>query len=700
MLSLLARASLEGALLALVVWLACRAMPRLSPAVRALLWWCVAAKFVVALLPVAPIGVPVLPSAPLPREVISAVTPEAGGATMPSSSRTVAPERANRTSLVASAGEPARRNGPGLPWTAILVSLWALGLGVSLTRTLRSWKETRGVVSRSQAGSAPLHEVVRELSALLGLRRIADVRASSEIESPLITGIRRPVILVPTHSFALLSAEQQRMALCHELAHMKRGDLWLGCIPAVVERCFFFHPVARLAAREYAFWREAACDEAVLQSLGASPQSYGRLLLALGVSRPQATFSAAGAAWSFSNLKRRITMLGHSSSTTFGARMAGTAVAALAIIAVAPVKAVARTAAPAAAAYYPSPVTMTEFEESASAGLVQQDSTMAHVARQHPSTHAGQHARTQVELQARQKQHAQQLHHAQTKQAIEAQHARQAQQAQQSHQSHQSQQSQQAQHALTAQRAATERHEARAHDEVTGQHATIAQTAASGQQERGSQQDLRFVYFSDDRNTTMSGSSGDVSRARQYRRSGEPLLWFRRDGQEYIVRDEKVLREVEELWAPVSRVGQEQGKVGAKQGEIGAEQGRHGAQQGKVGAKLGVLGARQGVIGAQLGLLSARESEGVSASERREIEREREKLERDMRQLEVEMRAVNDEMRNVAPPSRRLGEDMEKLGREMEVLGAQMETASKRANAGMRTLMERAVRSGAAEAVR
>src|SRR3990170_3363684 len=94
-----------------------------------------------------------------------------------------------------------------------------------------------------------------------------------------------------------------------ELAAHPRGDPALGCVPALAERIFFFHPLVRLAAREYAFWREAACDAAVLTALGTMPQAYGRLLLDLGVAQPPATLSAAGAAWSFSNLKRRIVML-------------------------------------------------------------------------------------------------------------------------------------------------------------------------------------------------------------------------------------------------------------------------------------------------------------------------------------------------------------------------------------------------------
>jgi bla regulator protein BlaR1 len=328
MLSHLARASLEGAVLAACVWLACRALPRMSPGVRALLWWCVAAKFVVALVWLTPIGVPVLPRAAL----------EAPAAAVATAAATLPPPEA--------AASPAPGSGaPAIPWTALLVGAWALGLGVSLLRTLRGWRRTREVVSRSLPAGEELHAAVRELSGRLASRRRVDVRVSAEVESPVVVGVRRPVILVPAAAFAALSPDQRRMALCHEIAHLKRGDLWLGCVPAAAERCFFFHPLARLAAREYAFWREAACDEAVLTTLGASPQSYGRMLLALGVSRRTAAFSAAGAAWSFQNLKRRITMLDRTSPLSLRGRALAACVVVAAILAVAPVRAVARSAA-------------------------------------------------------------------------------------------------------------------------------------------------------------------------------------------------------------------------------------------------------------------------------------------------------------------------------------------------------------------
>jgi bla regulator protein blaR1 len=590
MLSHILRASLEGAVLAAAVWLACRALPRMSPGVRTLLWWCVAAKFVVALVWLTPIGVPVLP-----RAAVDA------SSSAPSASPVIAPAIPPRTvgGGLFDAAPVTESGAPAIPWTALLVGAWALGVGASLLRTAQGWRRTRGVVARSVPADEGLHAMARELSGRMGRRWTVDVRASAEVESPLIVGVRRPVILVPARGFAALAPDQQRLALCHELAHLRRGDLWLGCIPAAAERCFFFHPLARLAAREYAFWREAACDEAVLTTLGASPQSYGRMLLALGVSRRTAAFSAAGAAWSFQNLKRRITMLDRTSPSSLRGRAIAAGAVAAALLAIAPVKAVARAASP-------------------------ETPTAAPIAVPAPRTAPA---------------------------AVPA----------------------------TAAAART----------VTP---AVPETVARAE-------DVEFILFSEDGTVSMAGSTENRERAERHRRPGEPMLWFRHEGREYVVRDRAVLREVEALWDPVSRIGAEQGRIGEQMGEIGEAQGHVGAQQGEIGARQGELGGRMGEIGARIAALSTRSIGNRSDSERRAIERELAQLEEESSRLGEQMDALSQEMEALDVPMHSRDGEMEALGAEMEVLNGRMETAMERANREMEPLMRRAIGSGAAVSV-
>ena len=132
------------------------------------------------------------------------------------------------------------------------------------------------------------------------------------------------------------------MTLCHELVHVRRHDLALGWVPALAERLFFFHPLARVAAREYLIAREAACDAAVLRALDVAPQEYGRLLLRFGVTRPEPGFSATGASSSTSSLRRRLDML-HHITLSRTSRRATWLLACIVALALLPFQLVART---------------------------------------------------------------------------------------------------------------------------------------------------------------------------------------------------------------------------------------------------------------------------------------------------------------------------------------------------------------------
>jgi hypothetical protein len=206
----------------------------------------------------------------------------------------------------------------------------------------RRWRVTADLVERSQPATEDITQMAAEVAAAIGLKRPPPVRTSNDVGTPFVAGALRPVVVLPADRFTALSGDEKRMALCHELAHVKRADLWLGCVPALAERLFFFHPLVRLAAREYALCREAACDAAVIDALDTSPREYGRLLLALGVAPGRMANAAAGAPWSFSALKRRITMIGEPSNHSWKERASAAAVVAVALAAIVPLRLSAR----------------------------------------------------------------------------------------------------------------------------------------------------------------------------------------------------------------------------------------------------------------------------------------------------------------------------------------------------------------------
>ncbi|WP_426286992.1 M56 family metallopeptidase [Luteibacter sp. E-22] len=292
LLSRLAFASVQALLLAGVVYAACRFFPALSAAARSTLWWLLGAQLLIGVACPAPFALPLLPSTAPTRDVLLAAPAAVGDATM---SADMAPS-------------------PGvLSWSVVLLGAWGLVVVLQLVVAAVRWARLSAVLRRAMA-----HEDVRvetlcaRRARELGLRRSPRLAVSAEVDSPQVVGLWRPTILLPLDD--RLDDEELEMALMHELAHVRRGDLVMGCVPALARTLFFFHPLVHLATREYALCREAACDALVLSRGRQAPRTYGRLLLRLGVA-PHPHHALPGASPTFRTLKRRLDMLGQATDT-------------------------------------------------------------------------------------------------------------------------------------------------------------------------------------------------------------------------------------------------------------------------------------------------------------------------------------------------------------------------------------------------
>jgi beta-lactamase regulating signal transducer with metallopeptidase domain len=295
----LAWTSAQAVLLIGTVWLIGRLLPQLPSALRCTLWWLVGLQLLLGL----------CWSSPLQLRVLAPAVPIATVA----QDHAVLPATAITGALpvlhVASIPVQSLPTAWYAQWRLILISLWLAAVLVQLLIAGRHWRDARRMLRDSQSlTDDSLRAVCAEQVRKLGLRRQPQLRVSTAIRSPQVTGLWRTTVLLPADQHLTLT--ESSMALAHELAHLRRGDLWLGWIPAVAQRLFFFHPLVAWAVREYALSREAACDAQVLQQTGTMPQAYGQLLLRLGVSHPMHA-GLAGASPTFQNLKRRLTMLQH-----------------------------------------------------------------------------------------------------------------------------------------------------------------------------------------------------------------------------------------------------------------------------------------------------------------------------------------------------------------------------------------------------
>jgi beta-lactamase regulating signal transducer with metallopeptidase domain len=290
----LAEGSVQGAVVIGLVWLVCWRVRSIPASVRALLWWTASLKLVLSFVALPAIPIPLLPpAAPIEtvdvRNTLPPLTPEAAPAERPV--QTGAPARETSFLLLGA------------------IAVWLAGLAAQTRRLLAASRRLRRVIVRAVPFDEDAANAADRMAREIGLRRTPDVRLSSDVDTPQVVGVRRPVVLLP--ATLALTPEERAMALCHEFMHVRRRDVLLGWVPACAERLFFFHPLARLAASEYLLAREAACDAAVLQVLGVAPQEYGQVLVRLGVAVTEPGLSAAGSSRSISSLKRRLDMLHH-----------------------------------------------------------------------------------------------------------------------------------------------------------------------------------------------------------------------------------------------------------------------------------------------------------------------------------------------------------------------------------------------------
>ena len=302
--------SLQGAVVIMAVWLACRLLPKMPAAAQSALWWLVALKLVLTFAPAPTLPVALLPASfdrQIERVLLQPLPP---------------------TPLVTSID----------PWLMAAVLFWFAVLLLQVGRLIRAHRLLVGIVRRSTVWR---DEETGELARRLGLTRVPQVRLSDEIDTPQVCGLRKPVVLVPAAMMGAFTPEERSMTLCHELMHVRRCDLALGWVPACAERLFFFHPLVRLAAREYITAREAACDAAAVRALGVSVTDYGRMLIRLGIGNAGSALAAGGSPFSASSLKRRLNMLQRHETSDFSRRWRW-AITGLAAVVI-PIQLVART---------------------------------------------------------------------------------------------------------------------------------------------------------------------------------------------------------------------------------------------------------------------------------------------------------------------------------------------------------------------
>jgi len=124
--------------------------------------------------------------------------------------------------------------------------------------------------------------VLADCRRLLGVRARLVVVESGDVSSPALQGLIRPQLLLPKKFAGNFSLRELRHIFLHELAHVKRRDLWLNWLVALLQVAHWFNPLVWIAFTRWRADRELACDALALEAAGAGHnKEYGQTILRL-----------------------------------------------------------------------------------------------------------------------------------------------------------------------------------------------------------------------------------------------------------------------------------------------------------------------------------------------------------------------------------------------------------------------------------
>jgi beta-lactamase regulating signal transducer with metallopeptidase domain len=153
-------------------------------------------------------------------------------------------------------------------WARSFVLAWAAVCGVMLLRLVFSLLH----VYRLRRGCRPLD--LSSNPALCGavehspLNRKVEFLLSDEVRVPTALGFFHPAVVLPSWVLTELSADQLRVIVLHELAHLRRWDDWTNLAQKILKAVFFFHPAVWWIDSRLSLEREIACDDLVLEQSG------------------------------------------------------------------------------------------------------------------------------------------------------------------------------------------------------------------------------------------------------------------------------------------------------------------------------------------------------------------------------------------------------------------------------------------------
>ncbi len=150
---------------------------------------------------------------------------------------------------------------------SLALLIWLAGVSLSGMRLLAGYCSIAWLRWGRVEIDAQLALRSQQLGHRIGLKS-ACVFATDRIREAAVVGFWRPIVLLPTSWMTALPTDVLEAVIAHELAHIRRHDVWVNLFQRIVETLLFYHPAVWWLSSCIRLERELCCDELAIEATG------------------------------------------------------------------------------------------------------------------------------------------------------------------------------------------------------------------------------------------------------------------------------------------------------------------------------------------------------------------------------------------------------------------------------------------------
>lgn len=159
----------------------------------------------------------------------------------------------------------------------LLSIIWFIGVITYIILNIKKYFNINSKIELFDNEEKQLNNILEKCKLNKKVKSNILIKRNSEIQSPILSGIIKPIIRIPEF---IVDEKELELAIAHELIHFKRGDLFKKLIGIISISLNWFNPLVYMLNNTMDRWCEISCDELVVSNRSYDERKiYGNLLL-------------------------------------------------------------------------------------------------------------------------------------------------------------------------------------------------------------------------------------------------------------------------------------------------------------------------------------------------------------------------------------------------------------------------------------